>query len=96
MENKKVKKQLIYKIIIIIYVFLLVIGIVKTLDYKNSIELCQLKDNGTSQMMGYIITTKNNNTIVIQVSTKHSDVLNVLWYIHNFHIIIFKKSNSDQ
>lgn len=70
MENKKVKKQLIYKIIIIIFVFLLVIGIVKTLDYKNSIELCQLKDNGTSQMMGYIITTKNNNTIVIDGGTQ--------------------------
>ena len=70
MENKKVEKQLIYKIIIIIFVLLLVTGIVKILDYKNSIELCQLKDNGTSQMMGYIITPKNNNTIVIDGGTQ--------------------------
>lgn len=82
MENKKVEKQLIYKIIIIIFVLLLVTGIVKILDYKNSIELCQLKDNGTSQMMGYIITTKNNNTIVIDGGTQ-DDTENLVEQIKN-------------
>ena len=82
MENKKVEKQLIYKIIIIIFVLLLVTGIVKILDYKNSIELCQLKDNGTSQMMGYIITTKNNNTIVIDGGTQ-DDTENFVEQIKN-------------
>lgn len=82
MKNKKVEKQLIYKIIIIIFVLLLVTGIVKILDYKNSIELCQLKDNGTSQMMGYIITTKNNNTIVIDGGTQ-DDTENFVEQIKN-------------
>ena len=39
------------------------------LNYENKIELCQLKDNGSSQMMGYIITTKNKKTIVIDGGT---------------------------
>ena len=58
MENKrkiKIKKL----ILILILISILAIGLKMILNYENKIELCQLKDNGSSQMMGYIITTKN-------------------------------------
>ena len=68
MENKrkiKIKKL----ILILILISILAIGLKMILNYENKIELCQLKDNGSSQMMGYIITTKNKKTIVIDGGT---------------------------
>lgn len=68
MENKrKIKTKKL--ILILILISILAIGLKMILNYENKIELCQLKDNGSSQMMGYIITTKNKKTIVIDGGT---------------------------
>lgn len=70
MENKrKIKIKKLILILILILISILAIGLKMILNYENKIELCQLKDNGSSQMMGYIITTKNKKTIVIDGGT---------------------------
>ena len=70
MENKrKIKTKKLILILILILISILAIGLKMILNYENKVELCQLKDNGSSQMMGYIITTKNKKTIVIDGGT---------------------------
>ena len=53
------------------------------LKYSNGIDLIQLSPNTNSQMMGYILKTKNNKVIVIDGGTK-GDSDNLLKYIKSF------------
>ncbi len=53
------------------------------LKYLNGIELIQLSPQTDSQMMGYIIKTKNNKVIVIDGGTK-GDSDNLSKYLKNY------------
>lgn len=82
MEKKKTNKK--NKVCISIVVLLLIMAIVLFvyIPYTNAIEITQLKNNGHSQMMGYIIQTKNDKTIVIDGGT-HDDSENLINHIKN-------------
>lgn len=77
-SNKNLKKYI--SIIILIAIFLIILLIY--IPYTNAIQLTQLKNNGHSQMMGYIIKTKNDKTIIIDGGT-HEDTENLINYIKN-------------
>lgn len=61
------KKVIVYASIIIIVIGI-ILGVVSYNESKST-TLEQLKNNGHSQMMGYIIKTNNNKTIVIDGGT---------------------------
>lgn len=76
------KKHLIIfcSIIILVILFISIFNIVK---YENGIDLVQLSSQTKSQMMGYIIKTKNDKVIVIDGGTK-GDSDNLLRYIKEY------------
>lgn len=81
MNSKKVSnKNKFYLIAIIILLIIIFISIY--IPYTNAIKITQLKNNGHSQMMGYIIQTKSNKTIVIDGGT-HDDSENLINHIRN-------------
>ena len=58
MNNKKVINKYKCYLIAIIIILLMIIFISIYIPFSNAIEITQLKNNGHSQMMGYIIQTK--------------------------------------
>lgn len=70
------------KIFIIISVLILLIILLVTKQYKTKqIELIQLSSQSRSQMMGYILKTKNDKIIVIDGGTS-KDTQNLIKYIN--------------
>lgn len=69
-ENKKDKAELIIKKAIVIIIIILIALLISINQKLNKIELTQLQNNSSSQMMGYVIKTKNNKVIVIDGGTK--------------------------
>ena len=65
---KQKQNKLITGLIIVIAILVLVLNF-NYIKYSNGITLIQLHDNSTRQMMGYVLTTKNN-TIVIDGGLK--------------------------
>lgn len=65
-------------IFILFFIIVAILGI--TIYNNNTIDLIQLSPQTKSQMMGYIIKTKNNKMIVIDGGT-HGDADNLMKYI---------------
>lgn len=82
MNNKKVINKYKCYLIAIIIILLMIIFISIYIPFSNAIEITQLKNNGHSQMMGYIIQTKSNKTIVIDGGT-YEDSENLINHIKN-------------
>lgn len=74
---KKINKKIF--IIILIVILLLFFVLIRYYKVKN-VELIQLSSQSKSQMMGYILKTKNNKIIVIDGGTSN-DTQNLLEYI---------------
>lgn len=68
-EEQKKKIKSITKILVILIVMALIVGIVISVKYIKGIELMQLSPQSHSQMMGYLIKTKNNKIIAIDGGT---------------------------
>ena len=66
---------------IIVLLLIILIGLLVAIKYTNQVELTQLKNNSQSQMMGYIIKTKNNQVIVIDGGTD-ADAENLINHIN--------------
>lgn len=65
---------------IVIALFLILMINLFGVCYSNQIELTQLKNNGQSQMMGYVIKTKEGKVIVIDGGTTQ-DASNLIQHI---------------
>lgn len=81
MKNKLNRKKL--SIAILIIVFVIAIIILSQTIGKNNIELIGLSAQGPRQMMGYIIRTKNDKTIIIDGGTI-DDTANLMKYIGQY------------
>lgn len=68
-ENKTNIKKLIIILIIALLIILLIIGIKNLLAKDNKIELIQMSPQSQSQMMGYLIKTKQGKVIAIDGGT---------------------------
>lgn len=100
----KKKENLIAIIAIILSVIAIVISIIKTSNQKN-IELTQLADHSSRQMMGYILKTRNDKIIVIDGGTiddtenlvnqikKHGGKVDAWFFthLHDDHLGAFSK-----
>lgn len=82
MKNKLNRKKL--SIAILIIVFIIAIIILSQTICKNNIELIGLSAQGPRQMMGYIIRTKNDKTIIIDGGTI-DDTANLMKYIGKYN-----------
>lgn len=82
MKNKLNRKKL--SIAILIIVFIIAIIILSQTICKNNIELIGLSAQGPRQMMGYIIRTKNDKTIIIDGGTI-DDTTNLMKYIGQYN-----------
>ncbi len=63
------KKEKIVSILAIVLCVIAVIVSIVRISNENTIELTQLSDHSTRQMMGYILKTKNNKVILIDGGT---------------------------
>lgn len=63
------KKEKIVSILAIVLCIIAVIVSIVRISNEHTIELTQLSDHSTRQMMGYILKTKNNKIIVIDGGT---------------------------
>ena len=75
------KKTFLRGFLLIVIIILIIFGI--STNLKNT-TLEQLQNNGHSQMMGYIIKTKNNKTIVIDGGTE-DDTNNLIEKINQYN-----------
>lgn len=82
MKNKLNKKNLIVAIFIIFFI-IAIITLSQTI-FKNNIQLIGLSPQGPRQMMGYIIRTKNDKTIIIDGGTI-DDTANLMKYIGKYN-----------
>lgn len=80
--NVKLNKKKIALIVVIVIMFLSVLAYV-IYQKQGQIELTQLSNKTHSQMMGYVIHTKNDKTIVIDGGTE-GDADNLIKYINNY------------
>lgn len=78
MKNKRILLTVLLVIILTIYIILIC-----KLDKKNNITLIQLSPQSSTQMMGYIIKTKNDQIIVVDGGTS-ADKENFEKYINEF------------
>ena len=62
------KEKIVSMLAIVLCIIAIVISIVR-ISNENTIELTQLSDHSTRQMMGYILKTKNNKIIVVDGGT---------------------------
>lgn len=81
MKNKLNKNTF---IIIILIEFIISIILLTQVITKNNIELIGLSAQGPRQMMGYIIKTKNDKTIIIDGGTT-DDTANLMKYINKYN-----------
>lgn len=76
------KKKIKYFIMVfLVSIFIISILMVARITRNSSIELTQLSPQGSSQMMGYILKTKNNKLIIIDGGTI-DDTQNLMKYIN--------------
>ena len=75
------KKRFIFALVFIV---ILISIVVSALNSNKKIELIQLSPQGTNQMMGYIIKTKNDNIIVIDGGNSE-DTDNFMTYIEKYN-----------
>lgn len=66
----KKSKKIISVILIIISIFIIAFTSTEIYLYSNALEITQLSPNSKSQMMGYILKTKNGKIIVIDGGTE--------------------------
>lgn len=64
------KRKIINILLIVVTIFIIVFTSVGIYLYSNALEVTQLSPNSKSQMMGYILKTKNNKIIVIDGGTE--------------------------
>lgn len=82
MKHKLNKKKLI--VVIATIVFIITVMLLSQIIGKNNIELIGLSAQGSRQMMGYIIKTKNDRTIIIDGGTI-DDTANLMKYIGKYN-----------
>ena len=92
----KKSKKIFISVVSIILIIILVIGIYISTQYSNGIDITQLSPQGSRQMMGYIMETKNDTFILVDGGTeadsenlkkhvdKHNGVVNY-WFITHAH-----------
>ena len=105
---KKSKKIFVCVLIIILF-FIIAFTTIQLCLYSNALEVTQLSPNSNSQMMGYILKTKNGKIIVIDGGTDadcdnlYRNIIRLggkvdIWILthpHNDHVGAFCKMVSD-
>ncbi len=103
------KEKIVSILAIVLCIIAIVISIVR-ISNKHTIELTQLSDHSTRQMMGYILKTKNNKIIVIDGGTiddtenlveqinKHGGKVDAwfLTHLHDDHLGAFSNIANDE
>lgn len=69
-KNKQTRNVYLKNYVIVIFILLTICFLVGTIKYLNKIEITQLKDSTSSQMMGYIIKTKTGKVIAVDGGTR--------------------------
>lgn len=101
--NNKIKNLTIKIIIIILITAILLLSLFIINTFNRKTELIQLKNDGNTQTMGYVIKTKNNKLIVIDggTSAESENLINTIneytgkidyWFIthpHKDHVSCF-------
>lgn len=104
------KKEKIVSILAIVLCIIAVIVSIVRISNEHTIELTQLSDHSTRQMMGYILKTKNNKIIVIDGGTiddtenlveqinKHDGKVDAwfLTHLHDDHLGAFSNIANDE
>ena len=104
------KKEKIVSILAIVLCIIAVIVSIVRISNDHTIELTQLSDHSTRQMMGYILKTKNNKIIVIDGGTtddtenlieqinKHGGKVDAwfLTHLHDDHLGAFSNIANDK
>lgn len=104
------KKEKIVSILAIVLCIIAVIVSIVRISNEHTIELTQLSDHSTRQMMGYILKTKNNKVIVIDGGTiddtenlveqinKHGGKVDAwfLTHLHDDHLGAFSNIANDE
>ena len=104
------KKEKIVSILAIVLCIIAVIVSIVRISNDHTIELTQLSDHSTRQMMGYILKTKNNKIIVIDGGTtddtenlikqinKHGGKVDAwfLTHLHDDHLGAFSNIANDE
>ena len=104
------KKEKIVSILAIVLCIIAVIVSIVRISNEHTIELTQLSDHSTRQMMGYILKTKNNKIIVIDGGTiddtenlveqinKHGGKVDAwfLTHLHDDHLGAFSNIANDK
>lgn len=104
------KKEKIVSILAILLCIIAVIVSIVRISNEHTIELTQLSDHSTRQMMGYILKTKNNKIIVVDGGTiddtenlikqinKHGGKVDAwfLTHLHDDHLGAFSNIANDK
>lgn len=104
------KKEKIVSILAIVLCIIAVIVSIVRISNEHTVELTQLSDHSTRQMMGYILKTKNNKIIVIDGGTtddtenlikqinKHGGKVDAwfLTHLHDDHLGTFSNIANDK
>ena len=104
------KKEKIVSILAIVLCIIAVIVSIVRISNEHTVELTQLSDHSTRQMMGYILKTKNNKIIVIDGGTiddtenlveqinKHGGKVDAwfLTHLHDDHLGAFSNIANDE
>ncbi len=104
------KKEKIVSILAIVLCIIAVIVSIVRISNEHTVELTQLSDHSTRQMMGYILKTKNNKIIVIDGGTtddtenlikqinKHGSKVDAwfLTHLHDDHLGSFSNIANDE
>ena len=104
------KKEKIVSILAIVLCIIAVIVSIVRISNDHTIELTQLSDHSTRQMMGYILKTKNNKIIVVDGGTiddtenlveqinKHGGKVDAwfLTHLHDDHLGAFSNIANDE
>ena len=104
------KKEKIVSILAIVLCVIAVIVSIVRISNEHTIELTQLSDHSTRQMMGYILKTKNNKIIVVDGGTiddtenlikqinKHGGKVDAwfLTHLHDDHLGAFSNIANDE
>lgn len=104
------KKEKIVSILAIVLCIIAVIVSIVRISNEHTIELTQLSDHSTRQMMGYILKTKNNKIIVVDGGTiddtenlikqinKHGGKVDAwfLTHLHDDHLGAFSNIANDE
>ncbi len=103
------KEKIVSMLAIVLCIIAVIVSIVR-ISNEHTIELTQLSDHSTRQMMGYILKTKNNKVIVIDGGTiddtenlveqinKHGGKVDAwfLTHLHDDHLGAFSNIANDE